>query len=276
MKQVWAIVGIVLAVAILSVLPKGQPSPSPMGTGTPSPAPSPVVSKSPLTRTEIAALGSGSACSAYSWKDRGRMPKAFFAGMAVSVAQAKCSPNPVLRQPVGGEKDVLNYYGELFKAKGIKLDTEDQRLIALYTLLVGLGARESSGRYCVGRDTTAGSQTAIEAESGLFQQSANINSVSTKMVDVQNRYKANPSLCVPEFKVGVTCAPQATVGTGPGAEFQVMAKDCPGFATEHAATGLRFVGGALGHWGPVRRKAAELNEDCYGLIKRVYDLVVCP
>ena len=276
MKQVWAIVGIVLAVAILSVLPKGQSSPSPMGTGTPSPAPSPVVSKPPLTRTEIAALGSGSACSAYSWKDRGRMPKAFFAGMAISVAQAKCSPNPVLRQALGTDKDVLTHYAEALKAKGIKTGTEDERVIALYTLLVGLGARESSGRYCVGRDTTAGSQTAIEAESGLFQQSANINGVSTRMVDVQSRYKANPSLCVPEFKVGVTCAPQATVGTGPGAEFQVMAKDCPGFATEHAATGMRLVGGPKGHWGPLRRLEAEVNTDCYGLVKRVYDLVVCP
>ena len=39
----------------------------------------------------------------------------------------------------------------------------------LFVLLIGLGMRESSGKYCEGRDKSASNRSAETAEAGLFQ-----------------------------------------------------------------------------------------------------------
>jgi hypothetical protein len=49
----------------------------------------------------------------------------------------------------------------------------------LFVLMIGLGMRESSGRYCEGRDQSASNTSADTAEAGLFQTSWNARACCT-------------------------------------------------------------------------------------------------
>jgi hypothetical protein len=55
------------------------------------------------------------------------------------------------------------------------------------------------------------------------------------------------------FKEGVQCSAKdlENFGSGPAATFQRLSKECPAFAVEYAAVGLRHI---RKHWGPVNRK----------------------
>jgi len=47
----------------------------------------------------------------------------------------------------------------------------------------------------------------------------------------------------------------------------------PGLTVETAAVGLRKNGGAMGHWGPIRRREAKLRQEADDLLQQVQDLV---
>jgi hypothetical protein len=77
------------------------------------------------------------------------------------------------------------------------------------------------------------------------------------------------------YAEGVTCsaANWQNWGTGDGAMFQQLEKECPGFAAEYAAVMLRVQGGSLGHYGPLRTKAAEILPECDAMLQGVQAIV---
>ena len=74
------------------------------------------------------------------------------------------------------------------------------------------------------------------------------------------------------FKEGVHSkdAELENFGTGDGRDFQKLSKECPFFAVEFAAIGLRNI---RKHWGPINRRAAEVKGDADIMFKEVQKLV---
>jgi hypothetical protein len=77
------------------------------------------------------------------------------------------------------------------------------------------------------------------------------------------------------YAEGVTCSATdwQNWGTGDGALFQELEKNCPGFAAEYAAVMLSVQGGSLGHYGPLRTKAAEVRRECDAMLRSVQSIV---
>jgi hypothetical protein len=212
----------------------------------------------------------------FRWDDRGRAPIGYIKGMALMyarVVQKLLAKDPAaveMAKPVGdGGRDALAWYG---------LDgTADlDRLRALFTLQIGLGMRESSGQFCEGwdREPIRDPLTPVSAEAGLFQMSWNITDSVPLIKTIFETY-SNASLSeglVEVFREGVNCtADQLEIfGTGPGADFQKMAKDRPAFAVEAAAVGLRNRRSA---WGPITRKEAQVLPETDALLRQIEAVV---
>src|SRR5205823_9077856 len=117
-------------------------------------------------------------------------------------------------------------------------------------------------------DRTANNVTADTAEAGLFQVSFNAKDASPLLPQIFTQYKANPSGFVNVFKEGVRCSAASleNFGSGDGKEFQRLCKECPAFAAEFAAVGLRHI---RKHWEPISRKEAQLRLECDALLSEV-------
>ena len=168
-----------------------------------------------------------------------------------------------------GAHDALAWYDPIFVAAGMSNDAAGaDTLRHLFVLLIGLGKRESSGKYCEGRDRSASNTTAETAEAGLFQTSFNARTASPLLPTIFAAYSENPSGFVRVFKEGVSCsaADLENFGSGDGAEFQRLSKACPAFAAEFAALGLRHL---RTHWGPINRKGAEVRPECDAMLRQV-------
>jgi hypothetical protein len=74
------------------------------------------------------------------------------------------------------------------------------------------------------------------------------------------------------FREGVHCTAKhlEIFGTGPGADFQKMAKDRPAFAVEAAAVGLR---NRCDAWGPINRRQAEVRPEADALLRQIEAVV---
>jgi hypothetical protein len=151
-----------------------------------------------------------------------------------------------------------------------------------YTLLIGLGMRESSGKFCEGRDVSQCFTTADSAEAGLFQASFGARKFSSVLPEMFQRYSADEKGCLlPVFKGAITCkvvksqnpkCPKATnevAGSGPGADWQRLTRRCPAFATEYAAVVLRKHGGPKGEFNPIRKQQAELRPECDDMLRQI-------
>ena len=114
---------------------------------------------------QIVDIAEGSAIARYSWKDRGAAPKGYTAGIALCFALAATrlqDVNPIALTLAQADRndadeDALTWYRAEFIRK---LDTDNSEdgidtLRSLFVMLLGLGMRESSGRYCEGRDISA-------------------------------------------------------------------------------------------------------------------------
>jgi hypothetical protein len=145
----------------------------------PPPGPNPldtivdIAARSPLAR--------------FNWKDRGVAPRGYIKGMALVYARVHCKLKAghaaaieMAKADTGDQlRDALAWYAEQFHEVGMNNDVVgDDTLRHLFVLLIGLGMRESSGRYCEGRDRSASNTTAETAEAGLFQTSFNAKSAS--------------------------------------------------------------------------------------------------
>jgi hypothetical protein len=171
-------------------------------------------------------------------------------------------------------KDALTHYQNNFLSLQVQLNLAgNEPLRALYVLGMGLGMRESSGTYCEGWDTSAGSNRASSAgEAGLFQTSYDSIKASPELQKLYTEYKTTASsrCFLNVFKEGASCKSNSTLGTGAGADYQVYNKACPAFATEYAMTMLRI---QRSHYGPINRLEAEVNPACNQMLKSVQELV---
>lgn len=218
---------------------------------------------------QIVALAGASALARYSWEDRGVAPRGYIKGMAVTFAHVYAkwkvgdSAARVMAAAVNGSDnfDALFWYDGVLRPAGV--DT----LRRLFSLLIGLGMRESSGNYSEGRDTTASNTSADTAEAGLFQQSWNSRAASAELPKLLAAYSSNASdgfLSI--FREGVNAKSTGDAGSGDGATFQSLCKSKPAFAVECAAVGLRVL---RQHWGPINRREAEIRPEADALLQQV-------
>lgn len=233
---------------------------------------------------QIKALTVGSSCANYSWKNRGKAPAGYVKGVALNFARSLCRYKASLETPSAvatilgsarsssATKDALTHYLTSFDGLGIQTNVAGAGPIrALYTLGMGLGMRESSGKYCEGWDTSAGSNRAsATGEAGVFQTSYD-SMATAELKGLYAEYKASPGRCMLDvFKEGASCKNQSILGTGAGADYQLFNKACPAFATEYAMVMLRT---QRSHYGPINRKEAEVISSCDQLLKKVEVLV---
>lgn len=230
----------------------------------------------------IVAKAQASPLMRYSWRDRGVAPAGYIPGMCLSFAQALLwldggfsvavpMAQADRKQP---DTDALSWYGAEMTAKGWSnaLAGADT-LRHLFVLMIGLGMRESSGRYCEGRDMSASNVQPDTAEAGLFQTSWNIASASPEIEKLFDGYLIDPNGFLREHQPGVTPKPDELLNYGKGAEgtqYQWLAKYCPAFATMVTAIGLRL---RRQHWGPINRKEVELVSDAERLLQDVQAIV---
>jgi hypothetical protein len=205
-------------------------------------------------------------------------------GVAIVFAGAACQPDRDDVKIVSAARsdaqktDALSWYEPQFAALMMPNERPGaDTLRHAYALLLGLGVRESSGRYCVGRDRSANFTTADSAEAGLFQTSWGVHTSSSVLEPMFRRYSADQRNCLLDvFKPGARCSnwDARTWGEGTGAEWQKLTKACPAFATEYAAVVLRSSGGSRGEFGPIRHKQAELTQACDAMLAKVQAYLV--
>lgn len=241
------------------------------------------------TITQIAAR---SAIARFNWPGRGVAPIGYTKGMAVVFARVLCklrAGDPATvemakKNTGNGATDVLAHYDDVFRGLGMNNDVSGpDTLRHLFVLMVGLGMRESSGKFCEGQDRSAPkNQTAEKAEAGLFQTSFDARHASPLLPPLFAQFAANPAGFADIFREG--CPPcrakdLENFGTGPGRDFQKLSKESPGFAAEFAAVTLR---NRRKHYGTIKKKAAKVKPDCDAMLREVQDFVeaspdgVCP
>lgn len=193
----------------------------------------------------------------------------------IKITDAPAAASILLRSPASGNssKDALTYYQPEFNK--LKITTNQagvEAVQAIYTLGFGLGMRESSGKYCEGWDTSAGSnRKSDEGEAGLYQFSYNSISASPDLKSLYIEYINSPNRCLLNvFQENVTCKSQTVLGTGSGAEFQKFVKQCPAFAAEYGMSLLRVL---RKHFGPINRKEAEVKPVCEKVLTQISDLI---
>ncbi|HEX8521111.1 MAG TPA: hypothetical protein VF669_02570 [Tepidisphaeraceae bacterium] len=230
----------------------------------------------------ISKLASSSPIADYDWRNRGKAPPGYIKGMALSYAKIYHDLSTgdayatEMAKPMTTDesKDALKHYEEIFQQAGMDntkagIDT----LRHLFVLMLGLGMRESSGRYCEGRDRSAHNTSAVTAEAGLFQTSFNARSANALMPKLFKVFMAKPTPSyIDIFKEGVRCREKdlENYGTGEGRDFQKLSKACPFFALQFAAIGLRNI---RKHWGPINRREAEIKPDADAMYRDVEKLV---
>ena len=243
--------------------------------------------QAPSVIEQIETIAAGSNCTRVNWRNRGGAPKAYMRGMALVFARAACQadrPDVLVVSKAratpneqNNKTDALTWYDAQFTALGMSNATDGvDTLRHAYTLLIGLGMRESSGKFCEGRDRSANFTTADSAEAGLFQTSFGARTRHATMAALYEKYKADQSGCLLDvFKRGVSCAAHnaENFGQGEGRNWQQLTKTCPAFATEYAAVLMRVHGGRRGEFGPLRNRAAQLLPECDAMLKQVQDLV---
>jgi hypothetical protein len=237
------------------------------------------------TVRKVIAAALASPVASYAWRDRGVSPRGYVEGMAMAWTT-------VMRRFYGGDSsvremakantgdsdvDVLAWYADVYNDSNMDnskpgIDT----LRHLFALMWGLGMRETSGKYCCGRDMSADNVSADTAEAGLYQMSWNARNCSGEMQKLFNLYSSiQDSWQSAEqwFKVKVTCSASnwQSYGSGAGYDYQELAKHCPQFAVETAAVGLRNL---RQHWGPINRHEAELRTDVDDLLFDIQELVM--
>ena len=235
-------------------------------TPTPTtPTPTPVDLRAGIRKI----VESSTSCSDYYWKNRGKAPKSYIEGMALMYAKQVCGqgsdfikPNKITgSNKYGTYNDALNHYS----LSGGELNT--------YTFLIGLGMRESSGKYCTGRDRSQNFTHSRSAEAGLFQMAYVARVFNSRMESIYEKYKSGELSCELEaFKqesIKCTSYDAKTFGTGEGATWQKLMKKCPAFSTQWAAILIRS---QYKHFGPIIRKDAEFRTQCRDMLSKVGEI----
>lgn len=233
--------------------------------------------------SEITTAAEASSIAKYNWPNRGKAPLGYTKGMAVTygyVYQKLTLGDSVAQSMAKGasqdaSKDALAWYAPEFAALGMDNSQDGKDTLRhLFVLLIGLGMRESSGKYCEGRDQSASNVTADTAEAGLFQTSWNAHRASNQMLRIYETYSKEPGETgfIEVFRENASCSSASwqNYGSGTGAAYQALSKSCPAFHVEFTALGLRVL---RQHWGPINRKEAELRREADELLKEVERIV---
>jgi len=233
-----------------------------------------------IQKGKLLAIVKSAAIRKYDWPERGKPGAGYYNGMAFAFARLYCkfkTGDPVALEIAKAEtgkpaKDALSHYRAQYAALGMSNATPGASTLRhVFVLMLGLGMRESSGKYCEGRDMSADNDQADTAEAGLFQVSYNLRSASALLPGLITSYAGRDDFA-DIFKQGVTCKPAnwKNWGVGPGVDFQKLTKACPAFAVEFAAVGLR---NDRRHWGPINSHAAELRADSDTLFGQVQSFI---
>jgi hypothetical protein len=217
--------------------------------------------------------------AAYRWKNRGKAPGGYVKGMALAFVRlyAELESGDEFAQAItvpprsDEATDCLDWYAEVLSSASVHGETASDRLVQLFTILLGLGIRESSGKHCEGRDMSADNVSADTAEAGLFQVSYNSVKAHTALRALVERYQGRQDLLT-DFREGVHCSADSWTnwGEGNGRAFQQLNKECPLFATAYAAFLLRR---ARKHWGPINRREAEVRPEAAELFRAVQAII---
>lgn len=216
------------------------------------------------------------ACSKRYWKNRGIAPMAYMKGMAIMYAKQVCGQGSKFIEQdkirstfkLSWENfsrkhtDGLEFYG----LKGSALNT--------YTFLIGLGMRESSGRYCEGRDMSAGFAKDYSAEAGVFQSAYVDRLFNSELAPLYKKYQNGELNCELEvFSKGVTCKDHNKVnhGNGDGVAFQKLTKQCPALNTQWAAITMRSW---YTQFYPIKHKESEFRLECRDMLMKVENLAL--
>ncbi len=239
------------------------PTSTPTVSGTPETQPS-------ASQSEHGAIPdvTGSACAKYNWKSRGVAPAGYIQGMANVFAKAVCDKDPDMLKLGDAAHDGLAWYGK------------SATLVNTYTLLIGSGMMESSGKWCEALDPSASNHDAETAEAGPFQTSFNSRSVSPKkLAALWDWYKAHPERCdLATWKKGVSASDikgecsTPPAGSGAGRDWQAFSRECPAFATEWAAVITR---NQKSHYGPIKNKLVQFNNDCAEMFLSIEKATTC-
>jgi hypothetical protein len=206
----------------------------------------------------------------YSWQNRGRAAPGYIKGVAlcfdrslqryrngedIGIEMAKAETDNYLR-------DAIAWFEQAFNPIGMNNDKPGEHVLRhLYVLILALGLRESSGKYCEGRDMSARNITANTCEAGAWQMSWDISPRVPLLQKLFNIYQAPdaPDGYQDIFAEGVTCGKSSweCYGSGTGYDYQRLAKTSPAFACEGTALGLRS---QRSHWGPINRREVELSK----------------
>lgn len=229
----------------------------------------------------IVDVAENSSIARYSWRDRGQAPLGYTAGVALCFAQALDRFNSedeaaweMAKANTGNEdKDVLAWYEDEFD--DLDMDNSEDgvdTLRHLFALMLGLGMRESSGRYCEGRDQSASNVSADTAEAGMYQTSWNIRSCNGAIPPLLSEFWNNPCGFRTQFQKGVSLKSSdlSNYGSGGGAQFQFLSKFAPALHAHVTAIGLRNL---RQHWGPINRCEVELKSEADQMLQAVQHLV---
>lgn len=239
----------------------------------------------PLSAAEIEQISDiarNSEIAEYSWRDRGRAPVGYVVGHALAFATAVrrlelgTSDAGVMAAGERGQPDtdVLSWYKDEFEA--LEMDNKLSSVSTmrhLFALQMGLGMRESSGRYCEGRDTSASNTSPDTAEAGLFQTSWNIRSCSSAIPPLLSEFNTAPQGFLEQYDDGVTPSGGELQNYGDGQDgtvYQWLSKYCPLFHTLVTGVGMRRL---RQHWGPLNRKEAELRREADEMLKDVQEFI---
>ncbi len=216
----------------------------------------------------------------YAWPDRGIAPTGYIAGIAESFAYAVRQSERdddavnVMSQAQGNpDKDALAWYEAEFTKLGMDNHTAGpDTLRHLFVMMMGLGMRESSGRYCEGRDMSADNVASDTCEAGLFQTSWNIRSGSPAIEPLLGDFWNNPNGFLLPFKEGITATANNlnSYGTGDGVRYQWLSRFAPLFTVMVSGVGIRCL---RQHWGPINRREVTLRKEADELLKDVQELV---
>jgi hypothetical protein len=233
----------------------------------------------PADNQAIVDLAKASLVRDYRWKNRGRAPSGYVNGMAVAFAEAcrglsagdeavVAIAAPVADDP---DHDALAWYSDILTAADLAVATPSDRLLAVFAVLIGLGMRESSGKHCEGRDMSAENVSAETAEAGLFQVSYNSRNSHPELKPLLARFTGRDDLLT-VFDDDVHCSASSWKdwGEGNGRDFQASMKGNPLLSVYYAAVLLRT---SRKHWGPIKRREAEVNSDAIRLLRDVASAV---
>jgi uncharacterized protein (TIGR02594 family) len=237
------------------------------------------------TIERITGIAENSAIARYNWRDRGQAPYGYTAGIACAFALAlrmldeegtrfqRAAQEMAQAERDDPDTDVLSWYADQFDGLGMSNSRDGvDTLRHLFVLMLGLGPRESSGRYPEGRDMSADNVTSDTAEAGMYQTSWNIATASASIPPLLPAYWSNPNGFLATFQNGVSPDSNdlGNFGTGDGAKYQFLSKYAPAFHAFVTALGLRY---RRNHWGPVNREEVELRSDADTMLREVQTLM---